>query len=147
MLKYLITSAVLGTLAGTSAVFAFSFFIVAPIWGPQLYKGDERWETLFFIAATLLPFSALVGTVFTSIILRFSTFRLKHRGVIISCLAIMLFVWTNKPVVSRLRGPNFLTPRFEWMPDLMCAVTVGVLAVTLLSALLPLNHKRNAQSS
>ena len=128
-------------------MFAYSFFVVAPMWGPRMYKGDERWETIFLIAATLLPASALVGTVFASVILRFSSFRLKHRGVMISCLAIMFFVWTNKPMISRLRGPNYPTPRFEWMPDLMCAVTAGVLAVTLLLALVHLIWNRKTQST
>ena len=147
ILPYLTTSAVLGTLAGTSATFAFNFFIVAPFWGPRLYKGDDRWDTLFFSAATLLPISALVGTLFASIILRFYSLRLKHRGVTISCLAIMFFVWTIKPMISRLRGPNYPTPRFEWMPDLMCAVAIGVFTVTLLLALLNLIWNRKTQST
>lgn len=137
-LAYLVTSAVLGSLAGTAAVFAFAHFWVAPLWGRPIYKGDERWETLFFIAATLLPVSALVGTAIASVILRYSSLRLRHRGVIASCLAIMLFTWSTKPMISRIRSPDYPTPRFEWMPDLMCAVAAGALAATLLSALVRL---------
>ncbi len=147
VLTYLTSSAVLGTLAGTAAMSAYSFFIVAPIWGPRMYKSDDRWETIFFIAGTLLPVSAIVGIALALALLRFTSFRLNYCGVIISCLAIMFFVCANKPMISRIRGKDYPPPRFEWMPDLMCAITAGMLAVTLLSMLVNLFFNRGTQST
>jgi hypothetical protein len=144
--EYLVSSAVIGTLIGASTLFMFAFLVVAPMWEPRMPKGDERWETIFFIAETVLPISTLVGSAFVALILRFFSFRLNLRGMIISCLAIIFFVRMIKPMISRLRGPNFPTPRFEWMPDLICAITAMVLGITLLLALVHDNGRSTPES-
>jgi len=126
-------------------MFAYSYFVVAPIWGPRMVKGDERWDTLFFIAETLLPISAIFGTAIMLAILKGTSFRLRHYGLITACLAIMFLVWAIKPMISRLRGPEYPTPRFEWMPDMMWFAAAGLMAVTILSSLIYLCLRRTSK--
>lgn len=126
-------------------MFVYSYFVVAPVWGPQMVKGDERWDTRFFIAETLLPISAIVGTAIMLAILKGTSFRLRHYGLITACLAIMFLAWAIKPMISRLRGPEYPTPRFEWMPDMMWFASAGLMAGTILSSLIYLCLRRTSK--
>jgi hypothetical protein len=143
LVSYFITSVVAGALAGSGLIFFYSFFIVAPIWGPRMYKGDERWETIFFIASTLLPISVIAGIVLALIGFHFLSFRLKHRGVLISCLALWFLISANRPVVSRIRRPGFPDPKFETVPDTMVSIVCLLFVVTIVSCLIQWWVSRN----
>ena len=146
VVSYLVTSVVAGALAGAGAMFCYSFFIVAPIWGPRMYKGDERWETIFFIASTLLPISVIAGTVTALAGLWFASFRMRHRHVLISCLALWFLISSNRPVVSRVRRPGFPDPKFETVPDTMIAIVCLLFLVTFVSGLIQWLSIRNDHS-
>ena len=136
VVSYLVTSVVIGSLAGAAAMFCYAVFWVAPIWGPQMYKGDVRWETVFFIASTLLPISVVVGIVMALLGACFTSFRLKHRGILISCVVLWFLISVNRPIVSRVRRPEFPDPSFETVPDTMLLIVWILFALTCLSALI-----------
>jgi hypothetical protein len=101
-----------------------------------MYKGDERWETIFFIASTLLPISVVAGIALALIGLAFLSFRLKHRDVLISCFALWFLISANRPVVSRIRRPGFPDPKFETVPDAMISIVCLLFVVTIVSWLI-----------
>lgn len=141
--SYFVTAVVTGALAGSGLMFCYSFFILTPMWGPPLYKGDERWETIFFIASTLLPISVIAGIALALIGFAFLTFRLKHRGVLISCFVLWFLISSMRPVVSRIRRPGFPDPRFETVPDTMISLVYLLFAMTIVSWLLTGWRTRN----
>lgn len=108
-----------------------------------MYKGDERWETLFFIASTLLPISVIAGIVLALIGFAFSEFRLKHRGVLISCFALWFLISANRPVISRIRRPDFPDPKFETVPDTMVYIVCLLFVLTIVSWLIKQWRTRN----
>lgn len=108
-----------------------------------MYKGDERWETIFFIASTLLPISVIGGIILALGGFAFWSFRLKHGEVLISCFALWFFISANRPVVSLVRRPGSPGPMFETVPDTMISAVCVLFLLTVAACLLQWWTTRN----
>jgi len=114
---------------------------------PIMVKNDQRWETVFFVAATLLPISVIAGIAFALIGFRFTSFRLRHQGVVISCITLWLLITANRPMVARAYRPDLPPPKYESVPDTMNAMVLVLLVVTLLSGMTQWMATRNHNST
>ena len=147
VVSYFVTSLVTGALAGVIAMYCYLSFILAPPWGTIMLKGDQRWETVIFVASSLLPISVIAGIAFSLIGFRFTSFRLRHRGVVNSCIALWLLITINRPMVSRVHRPGVPAPSYESVPDTMNSIVLVLLIVTLLSGLIQWMASRNHNST
>ena len=134
-LSYSVNSIVVGALAGSSTLLCYIHLIVVPPWRPMVLNGDDRIDTLFFIPGDVLPVAVLIGIVIVAALLWRSSYRLKHRGIIIACFAMLFVILFMRPVVSRRRRPDIPIPKYELVPDLILIIVVLLAVVTLGSAL------------
>ena len=132
--SYLTTSVMIGSLAGTGLLFCYRLLIVSPPWEPVLYKGDERWETIFFLASTSLPVMTIIGILLATASLWLVSFRMNYREIMISCLGLWYLISGSRPIVSRLRGPKYPDPGFETIPDTMMLLVCVIFLITCVSA-------------
>ncbi len=147
VVSYLVTSVTAGALAGAGATFAYSFFFVAPIWGPTMYKGDERWESIFFIASTLLPLSIITLIVLALVGFCFISYRMRHRHILISCFVLWILISANRPVISRVRRPEIPSPKFETIPDTLLIIVCSLFVVTFVSVVIQWLLRRSRNNS
>ena len=124
IVSYLTTSVLTGIVLGAGAITFYNMFVLAPIWESRLLKGDERWETVFFLASTALPTAIVCGVLFSIMLFHFLPFRLKHREILLAGIFALMLVSANRPVVSRIRRPGVPDPLFETVPD---SINIGLL--------------------
>lgn len=140
---YLASGFVFGFLVGSALMFAFSLVFVIPPWGPSLYKGDERWGTVFFVAGTMLPIAISACSALALVILRFISVHLRHREAAICLVLTLFFVGSLRPVVSRVHRPGY-TPLFELVPDTILRLVAVVLLATVFSGVVHWLRQRSA---
>ena len=136
VVSYLVNCTVLGALLSVGALFFYANFMLVPLWEGQIYKGDERWETIFFIAGTVLPIATIAGILSAAIVLRFTSFRFRHKGLLWSCLGLWFMITSLRPVVSRIRRPGVPNPDYETIPDSMGLIVVVLFVAVACSAII-----------
>ena len=132
-LSYLLSILSFGTIVGVSFLFIITALFVLPFWGPPIYKGDDRWKTIFYLASTGLPLSIVAGVALVAGLLALFRKRLT--------LGQMLFCWfmsvalipSFRPVVDRIRRPGN-TPLYESVPDTIWYIALGFFVITLVAA-------------
>ena len=120
---------------GVSAIGFYLFFILVPVWEGPVPKADKRWDTILFVASTLLPISVLVGITLVSIGMRFTSFRLRHRGILFCCVVLWSMISNIRPGVSRIRRPGTPNPLYETVPDTMGVIVCVLFVIVSFSAL------------
>ena len=118
-----------GAATGCGALVAVDLLVLIPIWGPQLLKGDERWETVFFVAVFGLPAAIAAGGLAGLILRRSRAIRLSRVELFACCLGVALVAQLLRPAVSRVRLRG-VRPLYEVVPDTLavffCVVAVAV---------------------
>lgn len=132
--EYILTSLVTGVFVGSLLTLLLSFIFIGPPW-LQLMKGDERWETVFLFADTVLPLVIVFCILGTTVFLKIRvSFRLRHREMTICLFVAALIVAGFRPVVARVYRTNNV-PYYESVPDTIFQVIVAMMVVTIGSGL------------
>ena len=100
-----------GGALGCGALLVVDLILLWPFWKP-LYKTDERWQTVFFVAKFVLPAAIVLGALAGLVWRRSHTLRLTGFQLVGCCLAIALVSTMLRPVVARTRT-NSWGPLYE----------------------------------
>ena len=129
----LISRVLAGGALGCTALLLVNLVFPVPFW-ERLYKGDERWGTVFLMAEIGLPAAFAFGAVVGLVWRRSRPFCLSPAGLIGCCLAVALVSAMLRPVVARVRTGG-RGPLFEVVPDTMVAVScLAALAIVVMGA-------------
>jgi hypothetical protein len=120
----------LGPMLGVVSLFVLTPIFILPFWHPPIYKGDERWKTIFFLATTGLPISMLAGVVVAGIWLSLKRTSLPVGQNALCWFICIALIPSFRPVVDRIRRPGN-TPRYEWIPDTLWYFAIGCFVIAL----------------
>lgn len=118
-----------GAAIGCGLLLALDLLVLIPIWGPQLLKGDERWETAFSVATFGLPAALAAGGLAGLVWRRSRAIRLSRVELVACCLCVALVSQLLRPAVPRIRSRG-VGPLYEVVPDTL-AVSFCVVAVAV----------------